>query len=226
MYSQFHQHPNIGIACLYADCKDQTNQTLDHILGSFLRQLLTTATEPIADEIIQKLQDIQRRGRKLGAADSIALLKIRLCQLKHAFICIDAVDELKPKVRQHLLTILKEFGASTRVFLTGQDIDAVDELEPEARRHLLTILRELGTSTRLFPTGRESEIQNRLQVTQGYKVLISASQHDIEVFVREKIITDDPYPEVMDQVLIEDIVDAIIKKSQGMYVIEFKDSDN
>ena len=44
--------------------------------------------------------------------------------------------------------------------------------------------------------------------------------------MREKIITDDPYPEVMDQVLIEDIVDAIIKKSQGMYVIEFKDSDN
>ncbi|RPB22615.1 hypothetical protein L211DRAFT_764114, partial [Terfezia boudieri ATCC MYA-4762] len=43
LYSQFHKvHPNIGIACLYGDYKDEKNQTLVHILGSFLRQFLTT----------------------------------------------------------------------------------------------------------------------------------------------------------------------------------------
>ncbi|KAF8436100.1 hypothetical protein BGX38DRAFT_1262515, partial [Terfezia claveryi] len=36
LYSQFHEYPTIGIACLYADYKDQNNQILVHILGSFL----------------------------------------------------------------------------------------------------------------------------------------------------------------------------------------------
>ena len=100
LYSKFHQHPTIGIACLYADYKDQTSQTLVHILGCFLYQLLITATEPIPDEVTKKLQDIKQQRGKLGIEDCLALLKIRLHQLQHAFICIDAVDELEPKVRR------------------------------------------------------------------------------------------------------------------------------
>ena len=185
LYSQFHQHPNIGIACLYADYKDQPNQTLVHILGSFLRQFLTTATEPIPDEVIQELQGIRLRGGKLGTEESLALLKTRLHQLKHAFICIDAVDELEPKVRWQLLNILKELGAKNiHLFLTGRDHAVID-------------------------------IQNYLQVGQRFQVVIGAGHQDIEAFLREQI-ADDPYPDAMDQELIEDIVDAIIKKSQGM----------
>ena len=62
-------------------------QTLVHILGSFLRQFLTTATQKsIPDEIIQKLQGIQRRGGKVGPEDNLALLKIQIHQLKRVFI--------------------------------------------------------------------------------------------------------------------------------------------
>ena len=170
---------------MYADYKDQANQTLVHILGSFLRQFLTTATAPISDEVIQKLQYIQRLGGILGSEDGLALLKIRLNQLSHAFICIDAVDELEPKVQRQLLSVLKDLGTKTRLFLTGRD-------------HV------------------EREVQKRLQVVQRYKAVISASQQDIEAFVREQITADDPYPHAMDQVLGEDIVDAIVTKSQGM----------
>ena len=156
-----------------------------YILGSFLRQILTTAMEPIPDEVIQKLQDIRRQGGKLGTEDCLALLKIRLHQLQCAFVCIDAVDELEPKVQRQLLNILNELGTNTRLFLTG-------------RGHI------------------ESEVQNRLQVVPKNKVVISACQQDIQAFVKEQIITDDPYPDAMDQVLVEDIVDAIIKKAKGM----------
>ena len=75
-----------------------------------MRQFLTTATEPIPYEVIQKLQDIQRRGAKLGTEDTLALLKIRLHQLQRAFICIDAFDELEKGVRHQLLNTLKELS--------------------------------------------------------------------------------------------------------------------
>lgn len=186
LYSQLQHHPNIGISCLYADYKDQTHQTLVHILGSFLRQLLTTSLEPIPDEVVQKLQNIRHRGGKVGSEDILALLKLRLQQLKQAFICIDAVDELDPKVLQQLLNVLKGLvtNNNTRLFLTG-------------RSHI------------------ESEVQKYFQVMERYKVTISASQQDIQEFVGKQI-TDDLDPDAMDEILAKDIVDAIVKKSHGM----------
>lgn len=170
---------------MYADYKDKTDQTLANILGSFLFQLLTTAIDPIPDKIIQKLHDTQLRRGKLGAEDNLALLRIRLHQLKRSFICIDAIDELRPKVRRQLLKVVEELGTNnTRFFLTG-------------RGYI------------------ESDIQKYLQVMPRYTVIISASELDIQTFVTQQI-ADDPYSDMMDEVLVKDIVDAIIEKSQGM----------
>ena len=185
---QFHNHPNIGIACLYADYKDQTNQTLAHILGSFLLQLLTTVQEPIPDEVIQKLRDIRHGGRNVEIEHILALLKIRLGQLERAFICIDAIDELEPKVRLQLFNILKELVISNnvRLFLTGRSYV-------------------------------ESEVQKRFKVEKRYTVNIRASQQDIREFVKQQIQEDyDLNPEEMDTVLAKSIEDAIVEKSDGM----------
>ncbi|RPB22624.1 hypothetical protein L211DRAFT_869126 [Terfezia boudieri ATCC MYA-4762] len=161
LYSQFHKvHPNIGIACLYDDYKDQKNQTLVHILGCFLRQFLTTARKPIPDAVIGRLNDIRHRGGKAGAEDILGLLNIWLPQLERAFICIDAVDELEPKVQQQLLDILKELGINNiRLFLTG-------------RSHI------------------ENEVQKRLRVVQQYKIVISASRQDIQDYLEQQIKDD------------------------------------
>ena len=187
--SQFSKHSKAGVACLYADYKDQSNQTPVHILGSFLHQFLASSQEPIQDTVIQKLQEIQRERRNVGIEDIIDLLKNRLHQLEHAFFCIDAVDELEPKVRQQLLNILKELVTTNnniRLFLTG-------------RGHV------------------ESEVQKRFNVPQGYTIHISASQQDIREFIRQQIKEDcDLNPEAMDIVLAKDIEDAIIEKSKGM----------
>ena len=194
LYSHFHRQSKIGIACLYADYKDQASQTLEHILGSFLHQLLTRAKEPIPVEVIQKLQDIQLQRAKVGTEDTLALLKLRLQQLDCAFICIDALDELEPKVRQKLLNILRDLlgTVNTCLFLTGRD-------------HI------------------EGEVRKCLQEPQGYTVTVSASQQDIEQFIRQQLEEDrDLNPEAMDEGLAKDIVDKIITMSQGMYVMEFE----
>lgn len=159
-----------------------------HILGSLLRQLLATSQEPILDEVIQKLQKIQFLGGSLGKEDALALLKIRFHQLRRVYICVDAVDELEPKVRQEVLDIYKEFSTynNTRLFITGRD-------------HI------------------EGEVQKRFKVEQGYKVKISANYQDIREFVRQQIKEDeDLNPEAMDKALAQDIEDAIIEKSKGM----------
>ena len=161
LYARFYKvDPNVGIACLYADYKDQTNQTLAHILGSFLRQFLTTSPILIPDQVIEKLNDIKKRGGKPGREDILALLKRRLQQLKYAFICIDAVDELEPEVQQKLLDVLKNLGTNnTRLFLTG-------------RGHI------------------ESEVQKHFKVMQKYKINITASQQDIRDFLEQEIKDD------------------------------------
>ena len=185
LYSRLHTDSQIGIACLYADYKDQTNQTLGNILGSFLHQLLTTAQVPIPVEVIEKLQDIQYRRGKVGLEDNLHLLKIQLRQLQCAFICIDAVDELEATVRRQLLDVLKELGTfNIRLFFTG--------------RHNI-----------------KSEVQRNFQVMERYKVEICASHQDIETFVRQQIIKD-PYSDMLDETLVKDIVDAIVKKCQGI----------
>ncbi|RPB22653.1 hypothetical protein L211DRAFT_788395, partial [Terfezia boudieri ATCC MYA-4762] len=187
IYSQNKVYSNIGIACLYADYKDQSNQTLAHILGSFLRQFLTTASECIPDALFEKLDVILKQGGKVGTEDIMALLKIRLQQLKRAFICIDAVDELDPNVQRQLFDVLRELGTNydnTRLFLTG-------------RGHI------------------ESEVQKRLHVLQKHQVVITASEQDIQEFLEQQI-KDDLNPDAMDKVLAKDIIDKIIKKSQGM----------
>ena len=175
---------------MYADYKDQTNQTLVHILGSFLRQFLTTVPVPIPVEVIKKLQNTHNLGRKLGTEDTLALLKIWLDQLKQlsqtTFICIDAVDELQPLVRQQLLDVLRELVTdyNIRLFLTG-------------RGHI------------------QSEVQKRFEVAQKHEM--SPSQQDIRNFVRQKIKEDEHLnPEAMDDVMANDIEGAIIKKSKGM----------
>ena len=114
------------------------------------------------------------------------MLKIQLHQLKRAYICIDAIDELEPKVRQQLFNILKEVIIQNNIhlFLTG-------------RNHI------------------EGEVQRYFKVEQGYIVNITASQKDIQEFVRQQI-KEDLYPNAMDTELATLIEETIFEKSKGM----------
>ena len=173
---------------MYADYKDQSSQSLVNILGSLLRQFITIVQQPISEEVISKLKKIQQKGERVGTEDILSLLKIQLHQLKRVFICIDAVDELEPKVRQQLLGVLKELvmNYNIRLFLTGRDYV-------------------------------KTEVQKRFNIAQAYIVDLRASQHDIQEFITQQIDEDyDLNSGAMDESLAKDIVDTITKKSRGM----------
>ena len=111
----------VGIAYLYSDYRDQDAQTLLPILGTILRQFLSgIPAVRIPQEVRDSLKSIAGNASK---DDLLALLHTTLQYLERAFICIDALDELEPKTRKHLLKEIKCLvtqNDSLRVFLTAR----------------------------------------------------------------------------------------------------------
>ncbi|KAF8423279.1 hypothetical protein EV426DRAFT_574568 [Tirmania nivea] len=108
------QHGEPQVAYIYCDYRDQTNQTVVHILGSFLKQLLSAAIHAVPKSTISELESIQRQ---------------------------DALDELEPRVRLELLRLLQSEFGSARIFLTGRphiqsDINRVFKVNPEDAIHI------------------------------------------------------------------------------------------
>ncbi|RPB25174.1 hypothetical protein L211DRAFT_783598, partial [Terfezia boudieri ATCC MYA-4762] len=180
-----------SIVCLYADYRDWDNQTLVHILGSFLHQLLTGATLlHIPDQIIQTLKQVKKPNTQVELGGILAMLKLISPQLDGLFVCIDALDELEPQTRRDLLEVLS------------------NELQ-------------LGTkNTRLFFTGRphmEKEVQSYFNIPQELEVKIIANENDIRHYLSHKIAEDRcANPDAIDEALETEILVSLVARSQGM----------
>ena len=113
--------PKIGIACVYCDYRDQENQNGRNILGSIVKQLLTTVPK-WEDSIEDSLVQVQKYG--LDEKILTKLLHMVLDKhFKYTFICIDALDELEKEARHSTLAWLKVLltqKSGARLFLTGR----------------------------------------------------------------------------------------------------------
>jgi len=182
-----------SVVCLYADYRDWNNQTLVHILGCFVYQLLASDDLPhIPDQAIEKLKEVKRQNTRVELGDILAILKLLLEQLDGTFFCIDALDELEPQTRRRLIDIL-------------------------------TSKQQLGTkNTLLFFTGRphmRSEVQSYFEISEDQVVYIIANADDIRQYVSHKLAEDKrANPEAMNGVLESEILTTLVKQSQGMYV--------
>src|ERR1700753_1614779 len=111
LLDHYPQEEAVGVACFYCDYHDQSNQTIENILGSLLRQFLTScANSSVYDSWTNTIESIDRRGRRVALADILGLMKLVLDSLKLAFVCIDALDELEPHVRNQLLVEIQKFA--------------------------------------------------------------------------------------------------------------------
>ena len=176
----------VGIAYLYADYRDQTAQTIVHILGSLLQQFLFGISPlGIPQKVRDTLEDMNKRGKNPSKDDLLALLQITLQHLECAFICIDALDELETKTRSQLL----------------QEIS-----------HL--IAQSTCKSLRVFLTGRK-HIQAEVQKLSKISVEIVAHPDDIRSYLKREIEADEN-PDSMDEVLRDEIVTTLVERSQQM----------
>ena len=180
----------MGIACLYYDYRDQQSQTLVNILGSILKQLLvkiSTSNPQFMEEVEKKLDAIQKQTRGVEENDLLPMLKQALYTLHMGYVCMDALDELEPRVRKRLLSTLRTLQAecrSTRLFLTG-------------RPHI------------------RLEVYDSLGIQEEDSISISADAGDIRAYLIHEI-EQDRDPCAMNEKLKEEILDVIIAKSDGM----------
>jgi len=180
------QHGESQVAYIYCDYRDQTNQTVVHILGSFLKQLLSTAIYAVPEAIISELEAIQRRGKRVETSDVTQMLKSMVSQLNFCFLCIDALDELEPRVRLELLKLLQSEFSVTRIFLTG-------------RSHIqLEVDRVLQVNW-----------EDSIRITANLGDIEAYLHHEIEVDMEIN-------PDEMNETLKQEILRAILSKANGM----------
>ncbi|KAF8453566.1 hypothetical protein BDZ91DRAFT_748812 [Kalaharituber pfeilii] len=139
------ERDKVGIAWLYGDYRDQGNQTLNNILGSFLKQLLTAASQ-VPDTITRTLESVQKQEKRVDNSDVIQILRLTLPLFDSIFVCIDAADELEPQTRISLLKVIRSEFSTARIFLTGRPhvrsgIDKCLEME---RRNDIEIMADRG----------------------------------------------------------------------------------
>jgi hypothetical protein len=98
-------------------------------------------------------------------------------------------------------------------------IDALDECAPGSRAQLLRFLKAIDSpSIRLFLTGRhsaEAEVTSTLSSLFPMIIPISAAEEDIRIYLSQKL-ENDRSPEAMDENLKNQIMENLVKISQGL----------
>jgi hypothetical protein len=98
-------------------------------------------------------------------------------------------------------------------------IDAFDECEPKARIQLLRFLIAVdSTSMRLFLTGRhsvEAEVISTLSNLSPKTISITAAEEDLRIFLSQSL-KNDQYPEAMNESLKKQVVEKLVKVSDGL----------
>lgn len=187
LVSRFSQIPQVGIAWIYCDYRDQTNQSLVNILGSILRQFLrAVSTSHTLGQIEKILDSTKKSGTRVDILQVLPMLKLTLSQMDCSFLCLDALDELVPQTLVKLLQILQSEFSSVRIFLTG-------------RPHIQQI------------------INDRLQIQDQNTITLEAHPEDIRKYLKHQIQLDrELNPEEMSLPLEEEILDLITQRSEGM----------
>ena len=114
---------DIVVASLYCDYLSQQEQTVTHLMGAILKQLVGRGD--ISEYLREAFQEAKRNfgGRRLQLPDLMEMLKITIVSLPQVFICLDALDECLPKNIPELLESLRDIireSPRTRLFFTGR----------------------------------------------------------------------------------------------------------
>ncbi|KAF8461536.1 hypothetical protein BDZ91DRAFT_683925, partial [Kalaharituber pfeilii] len=183
--------PLIGIIFLYCDYRDKKEQTLVHILGSFVKQLAlqyTHAGIQLPEVVRSTYKAAQKSQIRLDRGTSINLMKSFLQELCSTFILIDASDELQVTTRTDFLQVIDDIThlkTNLRIFFTARP-----HVQEEVNRHLRIAMKTLT---------------------------IVAHEEDIRAYLVHKIQSDNK--DAMNDQLSREILEIIPKKAAGMFLL-------
>jgi len=177
----------VGVACLYCDFLAQNEQAAASVIGGLLKQFVDRLPE-IPDEIRRTFQDLKENcgGRGLRVSEMVKMFRKVLGLFQRAFICIDALDELREQHRPEVLRSLRQIlqdSPHARLFLTGRP-----HIRAEIEKHL--------TQSAIVKT-------------------IQPSENDVRTYLISRL-EDDPDPEAMNDDLKSEIMAEIPKAFSEM----------
>ncbi|KAF8459281.1 hypothetical protein BDZ91DRAFT_685276, partial [Kalaharituber pfeilii] len=194
LLAQTVQYPSKGIAFLYCDYREEKDQVILNIIGSFIKQLLQgLAPDKASKDILDSLKEATKAEVHLDLQQAKDMMKLLLKMLEPCFLCIDALDELEERTRMSLFHIIKEILHS-----------------PD----------HSGSQLRLFLTARPNVKEQITQTLKASPIVleIAANENDIRAYVTHQL-ESDPRPQAMDSQLRQMIIGTIPQKSAGMFLL-------
>lgn len=167
--------PNIGLAYMYCDYRDQVQQTTQNIVGAITKQLLRQLPD-LPKEITAAWEKSCNGKEPLKLAQAIEALSNVCKSFNRTFICLDALDECRdiPK----LLNCLHQ-APTVRIFSTG-------------RKHVQPIIRNHFEHTQtIHIEAKESDIQVLIKerIKEDRKKDPSLMSEQLERCITERIST-------------------------------------
>lgn len=127
--------PKVAVVFIYCDYRDQTNQTILGIIGSFAKQLLSQI-RPIPPAVREVHEEMTKEQKSVNLESAEAIFKLVLQHFDSVYICVDALDECYLNTRKQLLQFLNRVtGTTLRLFVTSRP-----NIEPEVVRSLGNML--------------------------------------------------------------------------------------
>ena len=187
-----YQFESNAVAILYLSYRDQEEQSAKNLIGSLVRQVAHRKTT-LSDDVLGLYHDHALKGSRPTINELSNLLYSEIGRLSEVFILVDAMDECS--------------------------------VNDYTREELLTILQRLlgMPNVRLMITSRPvASVETHLQ---GMTYLeIRAADEDIRTYIENRLPKERrliPYVRGDDAFRVS-IVDTIIAKAQGMYVMRLK----
>ena len=121
-----------GVAVLYLKY-NEPEQTLDHLLGSLLKQLAQDC-----DSIPLALSDLYETHRDRSTSPSLdeimRTISTMVDQYNELFVVVDALDECEEELRWNLVEQLRRLDPKLRLLITSRYLNSIEEeLEGYAR---------------------------------------------------------------------------------------------
>ncbi|KAL7944011.1 hypothetical protein V8C42DRAFT_327511 [Trichoderma barbatum] len=125
LHSGFKEYPTTGIAYFYFNYKRQTDQTIDGLLASLLKQLVSYQSSlPEAVQTLYNRHHPQNKRTRPSADELIQALQSVIAVYSRVFIMIDALDEcqLANDTRLEVLSSISKIRSKTRAnfFITSR----------------------------------------------------------------------------------------------------------
>lgn len=169
LQTRFEKDPDIGIAYIYCNYRNETEQTLPLLFRSLLRQLVRQLV--YVPELIRDMYDRHRRaGDQPGFPEIAEALQLTISAFKRTFILVDALDEMQAshgparQLARELFTLQEK--TTINLFATSRSLP---EIEGEFIKSTVVNIRARKTDVERFLDARIEQLPSFVSRTRGLK---------------------------------------------------------